>query len=226
MKDHLRFAVCYWHTFRGMGGDPFGPGCAVRPWEDGTDSVEMAPSASASPSSSWRSSASRSTASTTATSPPRARTSPRRTRTSTRSSRSLKKQQGHRHQAALGHGEPLQQPALRARRGHQLQRRRVRLRRRAGEEGAGGDQGTRRRELRLLGRPRRLPQPLQHRPRRELDHLAKFLHLAVEYKKKIGFTGPVPDRAEAEGADHAPVRLRRRRVPGLPAPTAWTRTSS
>src|SRR5881275_227599 len=42
MRDHLRFAVAYWHTFRGMGGDPFGPGCAVRPWEDGTDSVEMA----------------------------------------------------------------------------------------------------------------------------------------------------------------------------------------
>lgn len=42
MREHLRFAVCYWHTFRGMGGDPFGPGCAVRPWEDGTDSMEMA----------------------------------------------------------------------------------------------------------------------------------------------------------------------------------------
>jgi len=42
MRDHLRFAVCYWHTFRGMGGDPFGPGCAVRPWEDGTDSLPMA----------------------------------------------------------------------------------------------------------------------------------------------------------------------------------------
>jgi xylose isomerase len=42
MKDHLRFAVCYWHTFRGMGNDPFGPGCAIRPWEDGTNSVEMA----------------------------------------------------------------------------------------------------------------------------------------------------------------------------------------
>jgi xylose isomerase len=42
MKDHLRFGVAYWHTFRGMGGDPFGPGCAVRPWEDGTDSVDMA----------------------------------------------------------------------------------------------------------------------------------------------------------------------------------------
>ncbi|MEI7684275.1 MAG: xylose isomerase [Planctomycetota bacterium] len=42
MKDHLRFAVCYWHTFRGSGSDPFGPGCNVRPWEDGTDSVAMA----------------------------------------------------------------------------------------------------------------------------------------------------------------------------------------
>src|SRR5437660_6208361 len=42
MREHLRFAVCYWHTFRGTGADPFGPGCARRPWEDGTDSVEMA----------------------------------------------------------------------------------------------------------------------------------------------------------------------------------------
>src|SRR5947208_5963816 len=42
MREHLRFAVCYWHTFRGSGADPFGPGCAVRPWEDGTDSVDMA----------------------------------------------------------------------------------------------------------------------------------------------------------------------------------------
>ena len=42
MRDHLRFAVCYWHTFRGTGSDPFGPGCAVRPWEDGTDSEAMA----------------------------------------------------------------------------------------------------------------------------------------------------------------------------------------
>lgn len=42
MKEHLRFAIAYWHTMRGMGSDPFGPGCAVRPWEDGTDSLEMA----------------------------------------------------------------------------------------------------------------------------------------------------------------------------------------
>jgi xylose isomerase len=33
MRDHLRFSVVYWHTFRGTGSDPFGPGTAVRPWE-------------------------------------------------------------------------------------------------------------------------------------------------------------------------------------------------
>ncbi|HMO37708.1 MAG TPA: xylose isomerase, partial [Gemmatales bacterium] len=42
MHDWFRFAVSYWQAFRGQGAAPFGPGCAIRPWEDGTDSVEMA----------------------------------------------------------------------------------------------------------------------------------------------------------------------------------------
>ncbi|MCP3694854.1 MAG: xylose isomerase [Planctomycetaceae bacterium] len=42
MKDHMRFSVVYWHTFRGTGADPFGAPTMVRPWEDGTDSVENA----------------------------------------------------------------------------------------------------------------------------------------------------------------------------------------
>ena len=42
MREHLRFSVVYWHTFRGAGSDPFGPGTMQRPWEDGTDSVENA----------------------------------------------------------------------------------------------------------------------------------------------------------------------------------------
>ena len=42
MKDHLRFSVTYWHTFRGMGADMFGVGTAVRPWDDGTNSLENA----------------------------------------------------------------------------------------------------------------------------------------------------------------------------------------
>lgn len=42
MKDHLRFSIVYWHTFRGTGADPFGAGTMVRPWDDGSDSVENA----------------------------------------------------------------------------------------------------------------------------------------------------------------------------------------
>jgi xylose isomerase len=42
MKEHLRFSVTYWHTIRGRGADMFGAGTAIRPWEDGTDSVQMA----------------------------------------------------------------------------------------------------------------------------------------------------------------------------------------
>ena len=42
MSEHLRFGVAYWHTMRGAGADPFGPGTALRPWEASTDSVENA----------------------------------------------------------------------------------------------------------------------------------------------------------------------------------------
>jgi len=42
MRDHLRFAVVYWHTFRGTGSDPFGTGTMIRPWDDGTQSVKNA----------------------------------------------------------------------------------------------------------------------------------------------------------------------------------------
>jgi xylose isomerase len=42
MADHLRFAVAYWHTFRGTGSDPFGPGTMQRPWEAAADTVENA----------------------------------------------------------------------------------------------------------------------------------------------------------------------------------------
>jgi xylose isomerase len=34
MKEWLKFSVCYWHTFRGTGMDPFGsPTLVNRPWE-------------------------------------------------------------------------------------------------------------------------------------------------------------------------------------------------
>jgi xylose isomerase len=42
MREHLRFAVSYWHTFKGLGADPFGVGTAVRPWNVATDPMQIA----------------------------------------------------------------------------------------------------------------------------------------------------------------------------------------
>ncbi len=40
MREHLRFSVCYWHTFRATGADPFGSPTLERPWDDGSESVD------------------------------------------------------------------------------------------------------------------------------------------------------------------------------------------
>lgn len=40
MEEHLRFAVCYWHTFCATGGDPFGPGTRIHPWAEKGDPMD------------------------------------------------------------------------------------------------------------------------------------------------------------------------------------------
>ncbi|MBP7175417.1 MAG: xylose isomerase [Thermoclostridium sp.] len=43
LKEHLRYAVAYWHTFQARGGDPFGTdGSAIRPWDNITDKMDLA----------------------------------------------------------------------------------------------------------------------------------------------------------------------------------------
>ena len=42
MKEHLRFAIAYWHSFNGTGGDPFGPGTKVFPWDAKTNAIQRA----------------------------------------------------------------------------------------------------------------------------------------------------------------------------------------
>ncbi len=42
MKDHLRFACAYWHSFNGDGSDPFGGPTHIFPWMQTTDPVERA----------------------------------------------------------------------------------------------------------------------------------------------------------------------------------------
>jgi len=80
-----------------------------------------------------------------------------------------------RHPPAVGHRQPVQPSALRARRRDQLQRRRVRLCRRAGQEVHGGYARTGRPELRVLGRPGGVSDPAEHR-----------------HEARAGPPGPVP----------------------------------
>ncbi|WP_033164816.1 xylose isomerase [Clostridium sp. KNHs205] len=42
MKEQLRFAMSYWHTFTYMGSDPFGSGTMFRPWDNHECSMEVA----------------------------------------------------------------------------------------------------------------------------------------------------------------------------------------
>jgi xylose isomerase len=42
MEEHFRFAMAYWHTFCGTGGDPFGPGTKLFPWLMATDPMQRA----------------------------------------------------------------------------------------------------------------------------------------------------------------------------------------
>src|SRR5437667_46956 len=42
LEDHLRFAVCYWHSFCWPGGDPFGGETFLRPWHHGHDPMALA----------------------------------------------------------------------------------------------------------------------------------------------------------------------------------------
>lgn len=40
MKEYFRFAMAYWHTLCGTGGDPFGPGTKEFPWEKSSDLMQ------------------------------------------------------------------------------------------------------------------------------------------------------------------------------------------
>jgi xylose isomerase len=42
MKDHLRFACAYWHSFCGNGADPFGEPTHLFPWSVKADAIERA----------------------------------------------------------------------------------------------------------------------------------------------------------------------------------------
>jgi xylose isomerase len=42
MREHLRFAIAYWHTMKGTGSDPFGGATLLRSWNEASDPVVAA----------------------------------------------------------------------------------------------------------------------------------------------------------------------------------------
>ena len=42
MSEHFKFAIAYWHTFCGVGADPFGPGTQNFPWDISNNPIQAA----------------------------------------------------------------------------------------------------------------------------------------------------------------------------------------
>ena len=42
MREHFKFAIAYWHTLCGQGGDPFGPGTQNFEWDQSSDPIQAA----------------------------------------------------------------------------------------------------------------------------------------------------------------------------------------
>ncbi|MEA1785544.1 xylose isomerase [Arenibacter sp. GZD96] len=42
MREHFKFAIAYWHTFCGVGADPFGPGTQNFEWDSSSDAITAA----------------------------------------------------------------------------------------------------------------------------------------------------------------------------------------
>ena len=42
LKEHMRYSVAFWHTFKGTGADPFGGPVYERPWDEAGDAMQRA----------------------------------------------------------------------------------------------------------------------------------------------------------------------------------------
>ncbi len=161
MRDLFRFSVCYWHTFRGTGVDPFGAPTLHRPWDDGSNSIENAlkrvdvafefMSKLQAPFYCFHD---RDVA-------PDGKTLKEANANLDKIAAKLKEKQKETGIKLLwGTANLFSHPRFHARRSHLLQCRHLRLCRGSGEESRRGHTCTRRRELRLLGRTRGVSQPL------------------------------------------------------------------
>ena len=160
----------------------------------------------------------RSTASTTATSPPKGKTLAETNKNLDAVVKVLKEEQQRTGIKLLwGTANLFSNPRYMHGAATSPQRRRLRLRRGPGEEGAGSDQGTRRRRTTSSGAAAKATDLLQHRHEARARSPGQVLPHGRRLQEADRLQRPVLHRAQAEGADQAPVRLRRRRLPQLPA---------
>ena len=219
MEEHLRIGVCLWHSFAWPGVDMFGerdagpPVAGRRPGPDGGGPHEdgrrvRVPRAS---------SASRTTASTIATSPPRARSFAEfRDNLDALADDAAGLPGADRRPAPVGHRQPVHPSALPGRRRHQPGSRGLRLRGGAGQAHARGHQAPRRHQLRPVGRPRGLRHAAQHRPPARGRAARPVPAPRGRAQAQDRLRGHAADRAQADGAHQAPVRPRHRDRARLP----------
>ena len=219
MEDQLRFAACYWHSFVGTGTDPFGDATFARPWHAGGDRCSRRCTRPTSRSSCSRCWTCRSSPSTTATSRPRARTLAESNDNVRRIADVFERKMAQTpackllwgtanlfsHPRYMAGAATNPDPDVFAYAAAQV-RNVLEVTHRLG--GA---------NYVLWGGREGYETLLNTDLKRELAQMGRFLSMVVEHKHKIGFKGQILDRAQAGGADQAPVRLRRRHGLRLPA---------
>ena len=198
MEDHLRFAVCYWHSFGWPGSDLFGGETFLRPWMHGSDPMAVAKRQGRRrvrvvphPRRAVLHLPRRDVA-------PEGATLPRIGRQLRRDRRPVRAEDGDRQgQAAVGHGQSVLAPPLHGGRRDQSRSRRVRLRRRDGE---GRLEATKRlggAELRAVGRSRGLRDAAQHRPQARTRPAGPLPLDGGRAQAQDRLQRPAADRAEA-----------------------------
>ena len=228
MRDHLRFSVTYWHTFRGTGADPFGPGTMLRPWDDGSSSLENARNRVRAAFEFIEKLGAPYYAFHDRDVAPEGRSLAETNRNLDAVVEVLKEEQARTgikllwgtaslfthprfvHGAATSpNADVFAYAAAQVKKAMEV------------THALGGQGYT------FWGGREGYSTLWNTDMKRELDHLAKFLHLAVDYKKGHRLHGPVLHRAEAQGADAPSVRQRRGGVPELScASTTCCPTSS
>ena len=193
MEEHLRFAVCYWHTFCWHGFDVFGSGTFERPWQrsrrpDGRGQAKLR----------RRLRVLRQAGRAVLLLPrPRRRA---RGRDAARERRQLpphRRPDGreagrHRRQAAVGHGQPVQPSPLHERRRDQSRSGSLRAAPRCrSSEAMDATQRLGGANYVLWGGREGYETLLNTDLKRESAQLGRFLHMVVEHKHKIGFKGYV-----------------------------------